>query len=201
MMRAGFDVPSMYKITKKCAKYLKSIFVYIELMSSGQFEVWHLRTTSASMLANPAEERRDNEENIMVIEIRVVITIRNVINWSSWIFKTFYWAGPARRKLPAKKKLMLRLWVASNTAPGCRCHSNCHHHHDQLHQHHHDLIINVIIIMVLLTCNRWSHNGRGPTEHGEETERRGELVETKQVDQHDADGGDHDQGERRHNKG
>ena len=46
------------QITKKYAKYLKSIFVYIELMSSGQFEVWHLRTTSASMLANPAEEKK-----------------------------------------------------------------------------------------------------------------------------------------------
>ena len=32
------------------------------------------------MLANPAEERRDNEENIMVIVIRVVITIRKVVN-------------------------------------------------------------------------------------------------------------------------
>ena len=39
LMRARFDVPSTQKITKKCAKYLKSIFVYIELMSSSQFEV------------------------------------------------------------------------------------------------------------------------------------------------------------------
>ena len=70
------------------------------------------------------------------------------------------------------------------------------------------MITNAIIIMVL-TCNGRAHNGSGPTEHGEETERRGELVETKQVDQHDAGGGDHDQsekvdhdqGERRHNKG
>ena len=63
------------------------------------------------------------------------------------------------------------------------------------------MITNVIIIMVLLTCNGRAHNGGGPTEHGEEAEGRGELVETKQVDQHDADGGDYDHGERRHNKG
>ena len=43
---------------------------------------------------------------------------------------------------------------------------------------------------MVLTCNGRAHNGRGPTEHGEETEGRGELVQTKQVDQHDADGGD-----------
>ena len=62
------------------------------------------------------------------------------------------------------------------------------------------MITNAIIIMVL-TCNGRAHNGSSPTEHGEETERRGEFVQTKQVDQHDAGGGEHDQGEGGHNKG
>ena len=40
-------------------------------MSSGQFDFWHLRTTSASILANPAEKKIDDAEDENVVHDEV----------------------------------------------------------------------------------------------------------------------------------